>query len=135
MAISSTIIMEGFDTLLIFSFFSFPAFREAYSVPSGDGSFQIPASWQFGLPTAAEAGEIVGLLLSGILADRIGYRSTLAAALLFLFLSVFLSFFAVSLELLLVGQIMCRIPWGVFQMLSINYAGMRHSSYGRNHAC
>ncbi|KFY65362.1 hypothetical protein V496_02639 [Pseudogymnoascus sp. VKM F-4515 (FW-2607)] len=70
MAISSTIIMEG------------------------NGNYEIPTRWQFALPTAAEAGEIVGLLLSGVVADRIGYRFTLAAALIFLFLSVFLSFFA-----------------------------------------
>lgn len=124
MAISSTIIMEGFDTLLIFSFFSHPTFRRAYGVSTGNGNYEIPTRWQFALPTAAEAGEIVGLLLSGVVADRIGYRFTLAAALIFLFLSVFLSFFAVSLELLLAGQILCGIPWGVFQTLSINYAGM-----------
>ena len=135
MAISSTIIMEGFDTLLIFNFFSFPAFREAYGVPSGDASFQVPARWQFGLPTAAEAGEIVGLLLSGVLADRIGYRFTLATSLLFLFLSIFLSFFADSLELLLAGQILCGIPWGVFQTLSINYAGMLNNFQGLDRTC
>ncbi|KFZ10202.1 hypothetical protein V501_05286 [Pseudogymnoascus sp. VKM F-4519 (FW-2642)] len=94
MAISSTIIMEGFDTLLIFSFFSHPTFRRAYGVSTGNGNYEIPTRWQFALPTAAEAGEIVGLLLSGVVADRIGYRFTLAAALIFLFLSVFLSFFA-----------------------------------------
>ena len=119
MAISSVIIMEGFDTLLIFSFFSFPAFRRAYGVPTGNDNFQIPTRWQFALPTATEAGEIVGLLFSGLVADRIGYRFTLAAALIFLFLSIFLSFFAVSLEVLLAGQILCGIPWGVFQTLSI----------------
>ncbi|OBT38632.1 hypothetical protein VE00_10997 [Pseudogymnoascus sp. WSF 3629] len=122
MAISSTIIMEGFDTLLIFSFLSHLTFRRAYGVPTGNGNYEIPTRWQFALPTAAEAGEIVGLLLSGVVADRIGYRFTLAAALIFLFLSIFLSFFAVSLELLLAGQILCGIPWGVFQTLSINYA-------------
>lgn len=124
MAISSTIIMEGFDTFLIFSFFSFPPFRQAFGVPTSDGEFQIPSRWQFALPTATEGGEIVGSLLGGLVADRIGYRYTLATSLIFLFGSIFLTFFASSLELLLVGVILCGIPWGVFQTLSINYAGM-----------
>ncbi|RHZ67164.1 putative MFS sugar transporter [Aspergillus thermomutatus] len=122
MLVSSTLIMEGFDTLLIFSFFTLPAFRRHYGVPTSDGSYQIPARWQFGLSTAAEAGEIVGLLLNGLLADRVGYRITITAALVFLFLSIFLPFFALNLQMLLAGEILCGIPWGVFQTLSINYA-------------
>jgi MFS transporter, SP family, general alpha glucoside:H+ symporter len=135
MAISSTIIMEGFDTFLIFSFFSFPTFERAYGVPTANGNFQIPTRWQFALPTASEVGEIVGLLFSGLVADRIGYRFTLVAALIFLFLSIFLSFFAVSLEMLLAGQFLCGIPWGVFQTLSINYAGMSSCFEGVDRTC
>lgn len=120
--ISSTLIMEGFDTLLIVSFFTLPAFRRAYGVPSKHAGYQIPPRWQIALQTSAEAGEIVGLLLNGFLADRVGFRATIAAALVFLFLSVFISFFAVNLQMLLAGEILCGIPWGVFQTLSINYA-------------
>ncbi|KAL2864809.1 putative MFS sugar transporter [Aspergillus lucknowensis] len=120
--VSSTLIMEGFDTLLIFSYFSLPAFKRKYGEPAGDGSYEIPTRWQFGLTTAAEAGEIVGLLFNGILADRVGYRATLLAALTFLFLSIFVSFFATSIRMLLAAQILCGLPWGVFQTLTINYA-------------
>jgi SP family general alpha glucoside:H+ symporter-like MFS transporter len=120
--VSSTLIMEGFDTLLIFSFFTLPAFRRHYGVPTGDGNYEIPARWQFGFTTAAEAGEIVGLLLSGLLADRVGYRITITAAIVFLFITIFIPFFAVNLQMLLAGQILCGIPWGVFQTLTINYA-------------
>ncbi|RHZ50361.1 hypothetical protein CDV55_100157 [Aspergillus turcosus] len=120
--VSSTLIMEGFDTLLILSFFTLPAFRRHYGVPTGDGDYEIPARWQFGFTTAAEAGEIVGLLLNGLLADRVGYRITITAALVFLFITIFIPFFAVNLQMLLAGQILCGIPWGVFQTLTINYA-------------
>ncbi|GAQ12213.1 maltose permease MAL31 [Aspergillus lentulus] len=120
--VSSTLIMEGFDTLLIFSFFSLPAFKRHYGLPSKDGDYEIPARWQFGLSTGAEAGEIVGLLLNGLLADRVGYRITISVALVLLFFSIFLPFFAVNLQMLLAGQILCGIPWGVFQTLTINYA-------------
>lgn len=120
--LSSTLIMEGFDTLLIFNFFAFPAFKRRYGTPTPDSGYQISSKWQFGLTTAAEAGEIVGLLANGYLADRIGYRWTIVSALAFLLLSIFLAFFAVNIRMLLAAQILCGIPWGVFQTLSTTYA-------------
>lgn len=120
--VSSTLIMEGFDTLLLFTFFSLPAFKRYYGVPSKNGDFDIPARWQFGLSTAIEVGEIAGLLLNGLLADRVGYRITISAAIVLLFFCILLPFFAVNLQMLLAGQILCGIPWGVFQTLTINYA-------------
>lgn len=120
--LSSTLIMEGFDTLLIFNFFTYPAFKQKYGKPTPDSEHEISSTWQFGLTTAAEAGEIVGLLANGYLADRIGYRWTIVSALAFLMLSIQLSFFAVNIQMLLAGQILCGIPWGVFQTLSTTYA-------------
>lgn len=120
--LSSTIIMEGFDTLLIFNFFAFPAFQQRYGTPTPDSGYQISSTWQFALSTAAEAGEIVGLLANGYFADRIGYRWTIVSALTFLLLSILLAFFAVNIRMLLAAQIICGIPWGVFQTLSTTYA-------------
>jgi SP family general alpha glucoside:H+ symporter-like MFS transporter len=120
--LSSTLIMEGFDTLLIFNFFTFPAFKQRYGTPTPDSGYEISSTWQFALPTAAEAGEIVGLLANGYLADRVGYRWTMVSALTFLMFSIHLSFFAVNIQMLLAGQILCGIPWGVFQTLSTTYA-------------
>ncbi|KAJ5812010.1 hypothetical protein N7474_008311 [Penicillium riverlandense] len=120
--LSSTLIMEGFDTLLIFNFFTFPAFKRRYGTPTPDSTYQISPMWQFALPSAAEAGEIVGLLANGYVADRIGYRWTMVSALAFLLLSILLSFFAVNIRMLLAAQILCGIPWGIFQTLSTTYA-------------
>jgi SP family general alpha glucoside:H+ symporter-like MFS transporter len=120
--LSSTLIMEGFDTILIFSLFTFPAFKEKYGTPTPDSGYQISSTWQFALPTGSEAGEIVGLLANGYLADRIGYRWTMVIALTFLLLSILLSFFAVNIRMLLAAKILCGIPWAVFQTLSTMYA-------------
>jgi MFS transporter, SP family, general alpha glucoside:H+ symporter len=37
-------------------------------------------------------------------------------------LFVFLAFFAVSIEMLLASQVLCGLPWGIFQTLSTTYA-------------
>lgn len=120
--LSSTLIMEGFDTLLIFNFFAFPAFKQRYGTPTPDSGYQISSTWQFALSTAAEAGEIVGLLVNGYFADRIGYRWTMVSALTILMLSILLAFFAANIRMLLSAQILCGIPWGIFQTLSTTYA-------------
>lgn len=120
--LSSALIMEGFDTALIYSFYTFPAFKRIYGSPSGNGSNEISASWQSSLPIGTVVGEIVGLFLNGYLSDRIGYKRTMAAALVVLSLTVFLAFFAVNMQMVLASQILCGVPWGFFQTLSTTYA-------------
>ncbi|KAJ5363414.1 uncharacterized protein N7496_009127 [Penicillium cataractarum] len=66
--------LQGFDTLLIFNFFAFPTFKQRYGTPTSNSGYQISSTWQFALSTAAEAGEIVGLLTNSYFTNRIGYR-------------------------------------------------------------
>lgn len=124
--LSCTIIMEGFDLTLINSFFAFPVFRRHYGHPHVvDGveqSYQITPAWQSGLTNAAVTGEIIGLMLNGYLTERFGYHKTMVITLIWMSLFVFLAFFAVNIQMLLCAQILCGIPWGIFQTLSTTYA-------------
>lgn len=126
--LSCTIIMEGYDLTLINSFFAFPIFRRNYGkalhpdAPPGQKDFQISPAWQSGLTNAAVAAEIIGLLFNGWLTDRFGYHRTMIYALIWLSLCFFLPFFAVNIQMLLVGQVLCGLPWGIFQTLSTTYA-------------
>lgn len=43
-------------------------------------------------------------------------------ALLLMIAFVFLPFFAHNIETLLAGEILCGIPWGIFQTLTTTYA-------------
>ena len=47
--------------------------------------------------------------------DRFGRKKTLLAALAIMVCMIFIPFFAVSLPMLAVGEILCGLPWGVFQ--------------------
>jgi MFS transporter, SP family, general alpha glucoside:H+ symporter len=120
--ISLCIIMEGYDTNLLSSFFAFGPFERRYGIPTGDGSYQLPARWQSGLSNGASAGEVIGLLLNGWASERFGYRRMTLGSLAVLCGLIFLLFFANSVEMLEAGEILCGIPWGVFQSLTTVYA-------------
>jgi SP family general alpha glucoside:H+ symporter-like MFS transporter len=123
--LSSALIMEGYDTNLLGSFYAFPAFTRKYGnlVPgSNPPTYQLTASWQAGLSNGTACGEIFGLFIAGIISERIGYRWTLISALFMVIAFVFITFFAPNVQTLLAGEILCGVPWGVFQTLTTTYA-------------
>ncbi|KAI8935810.1 hypothetical protein NX059_012564 [Plenodomus lindquistii] len=120
--LSAAIIMEGFDKVLIANLIAVPAFKENFGSQLADGSYEITAAWQSGLSNAAFVGEFCGLLLNGIVADKIGYKKTMIGALFMVNLFIFIVFFSQNLTMLLCGLILCGVPWGVFQTLTCTYA-------------
>lgn len=119
--ISSSLIMEGFDLTLLSSFYALPAFKLKFGVEK-DGSFEIPSKWQTGLTMCVNCGEILGLQISGYIADRFGYRRTLCFFLTLVFCIIFELFFAPSLAALAVGEVLIGICFGCFQTMAVNYA-------------
>lgn len=121
--LSSCIVMEGFDTVLIPSLIANPAFQEHYgTLILPDGSHQLTTSWQTALPLSSSVGGIIGLWANGILADRFGYRKTIVASLILVIAFIFIVFFASSLSQLVAGQVLLGLPWGVFQTITVAYA-------------
>jgi len=114
--LSLAIIMEGYDTALLGSFYGYPVFQERFGVRLGDGSYQVTAPWQSGLQNGAQVGEILGLMIAGILAERFGYKKTMLGALFMITGAIFLLFFAQNISMLMAGEILCGIPWGAFQV-------------------
>lgn len=100
-----------------------------------NGTYQIPAHWQVALGNSAGVGGIIGLIVSclyfyskltlqlnGFIAERIGYKKTMIGGLVYMLGVIFLFFFAKNLEMLLAAEILCGIPWGIFQTLTTSYA-------------
>lgn len=79
------------------------------------------ASWKSGLSNGAVVGEIIGLFLNGIISERIGYRYTVMISLIWLTGFIALFYKAENLIMLQCAEILCGIPWGVFQTLCITY--------------
>lgn len=120
--ISTCIVMEGYDITLVNNFYAFPPFNRKYGEQLSDGTYQVPARWQAGLSNGAAVGEIIGLFLNGWASERFGYRYTIIVCLILLSAWTAIFFTAKNLEALLVAEILCGIPWGVFQTLTVTYA-------------
>lgn len=61
-------------------------------------------------------------MINGWASERFGYRYTIMACLICLtgFIAIF--FTAQNVQALLAAEILCGVPWGVFQTLTITYA-------------
>ncbi|KAL8364826.1 hypothetical protein RB595_003890 [Gaeumannomyces hyphopodioides] len=120
--ISVAVIMEGFDVVLLSNFYAYPEFKKSFGNPTGNGDYQLPAQWQAALSNGVACGQIMGLLINGIIAERWGYRKVYIGSMVCLTGFIFLFFFANSLPMLLAAEILCGIPWGIFQTLTTSYA-------------
>ncbi|OLN90327.1 General alpha-glucoside permease 8 [Colletotrichum chlorophyti] len=119
---STAVVMEGFDKTLIANLFAYSVFQKKFGELQPNGSYELTAAWQAGLSNGALVGEITGLFINGIIADRFGYRKTMVGGLIAVTSFVFIIFFAETLVQLLIGEILIGIPWGIFQTLTVTYA-------------
>ncbi|KAL4813250.1 general substrate transporter [Aspergillus spinulosporus] len=137
MLFSLAVIMEGYDTTLLQSFFAFPEFVRKYGSPiyastsnasssPGPGeeaeTHELSAAWQSALTNGAYIGEILGLFITGLVIEKTGYRRLMFASAFSLGGFIFILVFAPDLPTLLIGEILCGIPWGVFQTVTTAYA-------------
>lgn len=124
MALSAALIMEGYDVVVIASFYGHPAFLKRFGVlvPGTTDQFVIPAEWQSALSNGSAAGGIIGLFINGWAADRYGPKIVMTTALIALIGFIFILVFAKSLTMLVIGEVFCGLPWGVFQTLTTAYA-------------
>ena len=103
---SASLIMDGYDLKLIGSLFAQPAFQKAYGHEGADGKYQISAPWQSGLNNGSNVGQMLGLLIAGVIVERFGFRKTMMGALIVVPCLIFIQFFATGLPQLQVGQIL-----------------------------
>ena len=121
--VSTSIIMEGYDIVLVSSFYAQPSFTRRYGeYDAASNSYQISAPWQAGLSNAVSVGTVIGAFANGYFTHKFGYRKVLLASLLSIVGFIFFLFFAPSLPVLLVGELLCGIPWGVFATMAPAYA-------------
>ncbi|KAK1585013.1 alpha glucoside transporter [Colletotrichum navitas] len=121
--VSLCVIMEGYDTILISSFFAHPEFSKKYGdIKDSLGRDQLSPMWQAILGNSSTFGCIIGVLANGFIVERHGQKAALVGSLCVLSGCIFITFFAVDKIMLMLGQIACGLPWGVFASSAPAYA-------------
>lgn len=115
--------MEGYDVTLLSSFYGYPSFREKYGAwLDEENGYQISAEWQQKFNCLGALANIIGAMLNGWATARWGHRRVLMFSLALLTGFIFIVFFAPSIEVMLAGQFLCNLPWGVFATTGPAYA-------------
>ncbi|UOH85149.1 hypothetical protein LQV05_001968 [Cryptococcus neoformans] len=65
---------------------------------------------------------MIGLTINGLAQPKFGSKKVYLAAMAVIVGTIFLPVFSTSLPMLFGGEILCGIPWGIFQTLSTAYA-------------
>ena len=121
--IGMTVIMEGYDVILLGSFYGYPSFRKKYGkFLDAQNGYQISADWQTKFNCLAALANVIGAIFNGWATTRWGHRKVLMGSLAMLTGFIFIVFFAPNIEILLAGVFLCNIPWGVFATTGPSYA-------------
>ena len=117
------VIMEGYSAILICNFFAFPTFAKKYGkFDPTTNTYQLTAAWQAGLNTASGVGAFFGIMANGNLVSRFGPKRVLLGSLLLVTCFIAMTFSAPTIGVLLAGQFLCGIPWGIFATIAPAYA-------------
>ncbi|KAI9147065.1 maltose permease [Paramyrothecium foliicola] len=115
---SFCIVMESYCVFLIGSFLALPRFKQDYGIlhtkADGDTEWVVVPSWQSALQAVGPIGALIGVCLSGPLTSRVGYRWATIIGLMLLNAFIFIFFFANSLPVMFVAQLLEGLPWGIF---------------------
>lgn len=107
--------MESYDVFLIGNFVALPAFQQEYGVINpATGLWVIETKWQSALQVSGQLGALIGVFLAGPLTSRIGYRWATLTGLMALNVFIFAFYFAKSLPVIFLAQILEGLPWGIF---------------------
>lgn len=107
--------MESYDVFLIGNFIALPAFANKYGVyHAASDKFVIETKWQSALQVSGQLGALIGVFLAGPLTSRIGYRYATLTGLMLLNAFIFTFYFADSLPVIFVAQLLEGLPWGIF---------------------
>ncbi|XP_014562191.1 hypothetical protein COCVIDRAFT_84824 [Bipolaris victoriae FI3] len=120
--LSMTLIMEGYSTILVPNLFAMGPFKERFGTLQPNGDYEISATWQGAFVNGGLAGQILGLFATGTLAECIGYRRTLMVGLVSMTVFILIPFYATTKVVLLAGQCLLGVPWGMFQCICTVYA-------------
>jgi len=107
--------MESYDVFLIGNFLALPRFVQDYGVVNPATGLKVVApKWQSALQVSGQLGALIGVILAGPLTSRVGYRWATLIGLMLMNITIFGFYFAKSLPIFFVAQLLEGLPWGIF---------------------
>ncbi|ORY56140.1 sugar porter family MFS transporter [Pseudomassariella vexata] len=119
--VSLGVIMLAFDPQLLGNLYATPQFQADFGYEF-EGSYIISAPWQTGLSMGNPVGQVVGALVSAYPMDIFGRKYTFGVCVILTAGLVFIQFFARSLEVLLVGELLGGLVLGCYVVIAPAYA-------------
>jgi SP family general alpha glucoside:H+ symporter-like MFS transporter len=117
------VVMDGYSAILVGNFFAFPPFAKKYgNFDLTTNTYQLTAPWQAGLNAASQVGAFFGILANGYLVPKFGPKRVLLGSLLLVTCFIAITFLAPTVGVLLAGQFLCGITWGIFATIAPAYA-------------
>jgi MFS transporter, SP family, general alpha glucoside:H+ symporter len=113
--------MTAYDPQVLGNLFAMPAFHNEFGYLY-EGEYIISASWQTGLLMGVPIGQVVGSLGAGYPLDWYGRKRTFGVCVIGTIDCVFIQFFAQSLPVLLVGELLAGLVLGFYAVFTPTYA-------------
>lgn len=119
--VSIGVIMLAFDPQLLGNLYATTQFCRDFGYLY-QGEYIISAAWQSGLSMGNPVGQVVGALFAAYPMDLFGRKRTFGACVLLTGCLVFIQFFARSLPVLLVGELLGGLVLGCYVVIAPAYA-------------
>ncbi|OHX01010.1 maltose permease [Colletotrichum incanum] len=122
--VSLGVIMLAFDPQLLGNLYATPQFQRDFGYEyEGSVILTYPgAAWQTGLSMGNPVGQVVGALFAAYPMDWFGRRLTFATCVVLTAGIVFIQFFARSLPVLLIGELLGGLVLGMYVVIAPAYA-------------
>ncbi|KAK3943949.1 maltose permease [Diplogelasinospora grovesii] len=119
--VSMGVIMLAFDPQLLGNLYATPQFQGDFGYEY-EGNYIISAPWQTGLSMGNPVGQVVGALLAGYPMEMFGRKRTFGVCVALTGALIFIQFFARSLQVLLVGELIGGLVLGCYAVIAPAYS-------------
>lgn len=120
--VSMGVIMLAFDPQLLGNLYAMPQFRKDFGYLYQGDLYIISAPWQTGLSMGNPVGQVVGALIAGYPMERFGRKWTFGTCVALTGCLIFIQFFARSLQVLLVGELLGGLVLGCYAVIAPAYS-------------
>lgn len=115
------VIMTAFDPQLLGNLYATPAFQRDFGYLY-DGVYIISAPWQTGLSMGNPIGQVAGAFFAAYPMEWFGRKKTFGVCVIMTAGFIFIQFFARSLAVLLVGELLGGLVLGTYCVIAPAYA-------------